>query len=104
MHSEIISLTEFKNDAAGWIKRLETQPPVILTQNGRGRAVVQNYDAYRQQQIQLALLRRALQAEADHREGRALPHEAMMREVEALISPNLAEAKKPTRRRQPRRG
>lgn len=39
---DIISLTEFKNDASGWIERLQSQPPVIITQNGRGRAVVQS--------------------------------------------------------------
>ena len=39
-HEEIISLTEFKSDASGWIKRLQKQPPVVLTQNGRGSAVV----------------------------------------------------------------
>lgn len=100
---EIISLTAFKNDAAGWIKRLETQPPVILTQNGRGRAVVQNYEAWRQEQIAFAMLKRALQAEVDHREGRAISHEEMMRQVDALIGPNLAEAG-PTRKRKPRRG
>lgn len=100
---EIISLTEFKNNAASWIKRLETQPPVILTQNGRGRAVVQSYEAYRQEQIQFAMLRRALQAEADHCEGRAISHEDMMQEVDALIGPNLAEAES-TRQRKPRRG
>ena len=42
---EIISLTEFKNDASGWIERLQHQPSVILTQNGKGRAVVQSYEA-----------------------------------------------------------
>lgn len=42
---DIISLTEFKADAAGWIERLQHQPAVVLTQNGRGRAVVQSYEA-----------------------------------------------------------
>ena len=37
---EIISLTEFKSDASGWIERLQHQEAVVLTQNGRGRAVV----------------------------------------------------------------
>jgi len=31
MPSDIISLTEFKNDAAGWARRLQSQPPIVLT-------------------------------------------------------------------------
>lgn len=102
-YEEVISLTEFKNDAAGWIKKLESQPPVILTQNGRGRAVVQSYEIYRQDQIQMAMLQRALQAEADHREGRTISHAQMMREVDELLGPNAAKVKHP-RRRKAKRG
>ena len=50
MPDDIISLTEFKNDASGWIERLQSQPPAVLTQNGRGRAVVSSYDAFRAMQ------------------------------------------------------
>ena len=50
MPDDIISLTEFKNDASGWIACLQSQPPVVLTQNGRGRAVVLSYDAFRAMQ------------------------------------------------------
>ena len=39
MANDIISLTEFKNDASGWIERLQSQPPVVLTQK-IGRAHV----------------------------------------------------------------
>lgn len=62
---EIISLTEFKNDASGWIERLQHQPPVILTQNGKGRAVVQSYAAWQQSQNTLAMLQLIARAEAD---------------------------------------
>jgi prevent-host-death family protein len=53
---DIISLSEFKSDAAKWIDRLQHEPPVVLTQNGKGRAIVQSYDAWRQMQDSLAML------------------------------------------------
>lgn len=72
---DIISLTEFKNDASGWIERLQHQSAVVLTQNGRGRAVVQSYEAYRQMQDSLVMLQIVAQGEADIRAGRVTPQE-----------------------------
>lgn len=73
-HEEIISLSEFKADAAGWVERLQSQPPVILTQNGRGRAVVQSYEEYERSRAELALAMRLNRALADDREGRTIAH------------------------------
>lgn len=78
---DIISLTEFKSDASGWIERLQHQEAVVLTQNGRGRAVVQSYDAYRQTQESLAMLRIVAQGEADIRAGRATPHKKVFADL-----------------------
>jgi prevent-host-death family protein len=71
MPTDIISLTEFKNDASGWIERLQSQPPVVLTQNGRGKAVVMSFEAYRQMQLEMALLARLTTAKADVASGKA---------------------------------
>lgn len=89
MPTDIISLTEFKNDASGWIERLQHQPPVVLTQNGQGRAVVQSYDAYRQQQFAMALMRRLLAAQAAGHAGQTIPHEQVMAEVRARIQAHI---------------
>lgn len=88
---DIISLTEFKSDASGWVKRLQKQPPVVLTQNGRGVAVVESYEEHRRREIQLAMLMRVNQAMADDRAGRSIPHAQMMAEVRALLKQRLAE-------------
>lgn len=71
MPTDIISLTEFKNDASGWIERLQSQPPVVLTQNGRGRAVVLSLDAYRQIELEMALMARLVAAKDDVAAGRS---------------------------------
>ena len=70
MPNDIISLTEFKNDASGWIERLQSQPPVVLTQNGRGRAVVLSLEASRQIELEMALMARLVAAKADLAAGR----------------------------------
>ena len=93
MPNDIISLTEFKNDASGWIERLQHQPPVVLTQNGRGKAVVQSYESYQQQRYAMALLKRVIQGQADAAAGRTIPHEQVMAEVYALIDDIAAEKK-----------
>lgn len=90
---EIISLTEFKSDASNWIERLQNQPPVVLTQNGRGRAVVQSYEAYRQMQDALAMMQIVAQGEADIRAGRVMPQDEVFAEARARLKAKLTTAK-----------
>ena len=78
---DIISLTEFKSDASGWIERLQSRPPVVITQNGRGRAVVQSYEAYRQMQDSLAMMAIVARGEADVHAGRVTPHEEVFSDL-----------------------
>ena len=88
---DIISLTQFKSDASGWIERLQTQAPVVLTQNGRGRAVVQSYEGYQHTQFQLALLTRLNRALADHQAGRTKPQEQVFAAARARLKKPLAQ-------------
>ena len=90
MPDDIISLTDFKNDASGWIERLQSQPPVVLTQNGRGRAVVLSYDAFRAMQAEVALLTRMSRAEDDLKAGRAKPQDQVFAEARARLGKKLA--------------
>lgn len=84
-HEDIISLTEFKADAAGWVERLQSQPAVILTQNGRGRAVVQSYDEYERARAELALVLRLNRALADDGEGRTATHAQVVARTRARL-------------------
>jgi prevent-host-death family protein len=90
MPNDIISLTDFKNDASGWIERLQSQPPVVLTQNGRGRAVVLSYDAFKAMQAEMALLTRLASADDDHKTGRAKPQQQVLSQVRARLAKRLA--------------
>lgn len=90
MPSDIISLTEFKNDASAWLERLQSQPPVVLTQNGRGKAVVQSYESYQQTQFSLALLTRLNRALNDVQTGRAKPQDQVFEEARSRLEKRLA--------------
>lgn len=92
-YEEIISLAEFKSHATDWIKKLESQPPVVLTQNGRGVAVVQSYEAYRQMQFELAVLHRVRQAEADVAAGRTYTTEEVFADARKHLKAALAKKK-----------
>jgi prevent-host-death family protein len=99
MANDIISLTQFKNDASGWIERLQNQPPIVLTQNGEGKAVVQSYENWQQQRFAIALLKRVVRGQVDAAAGRTVPHEQVMAEVMTLIDE--AVARKQEKKKQP---
>lgn len=96
---DIISLTEFKNDAAGWIKRLQTQPPVVLTQNGRGTAVVQSYESWQQTQATLAMLQIVAAGEADIGAGRVTPQAQVFSDLRRELEARVSSPKSPRRTR-----
>ena len=93
-NEEIISLTEFKNDASGWIERLQHQPPVILTQNGKGRAVIQSYEAWQQSQNTLAMLQLIARADADVSAGRTFSTEEVFASAQARLNERLESRKR----------
>ncbi len=88
MSDSVISLSDFKAGASQWLKQLqEDQGAVVLTQNGRGSAVVQSYESYQRLQQSLAMLKLMAQAEADIQGGRVTPQEevfaALQRKLDA---------------------
>ena len=77
MSTDVISLTDFKNDATAWLERLQNQPPIVLTQNGKGRAVVLSLDAFRQIEAEMAVMARLMSAKADAATGKAKTTDAV---------------------------
>ncbi len=72
MSDPVISLSDFKAGASQWLKHLqeEDSQAVVLTQNGRGSAVVQSFENFQRQQQSLAMLKLMTQGEADIQAGR----------------------------------
>lgn len=76
MTDSVISLSDFKAGASQWLKQLQDEEQtVVLTQNGRGSAVVQSFESFQRQRQSLAMLKLMAQGEADLQAGRTIPQE-----------------------------
>jgi prevent-host-death family protein len=71
MSESILSISDFKADASRLLDQMRDEPSrIVLTQNGRARAVVEDYAAYRRREQALLMLKLMAQGEADARQGR----------------------------------
>lgn len=86
MAESVISLSDFKSEASQLLKQLqEDQQALVLTQNGRGSAVVQSYESYQRQQQSLLMLKLVVQGEADVRAGRTRPQDEVFAGLRARL-------------------
>ena len=70
----VISISEVKANAAKLIEQMQTtHQPMVITQNGRASAIVQDLKSYEQTQESLALLKIIAQGRADIAHGRVKP-------------------------------
>jgi prevent-host-death family protein len=61
MTKSIISLSELKADASRLLDKIRDEPStLVITQNGRARAVVEDYEHHQAQQQALVMLERVL--------------------------------------------
>jgi len=75
-------LSALKEDSAKIVARLKTsRGPIVLTQNGRAAAVLQDVESFRQQRDALLLLKLLAQGTAEIREGRSIPHAEASRRI-----------------------
>ncbi|MEE4300222.1 MAG: type II toxin-antitoxin system Phd/YefM family antitoxin [Pseudomonadales bacterium] len=71
MPRSILSLTDFKAGARELLDELEASgSSLVLTQNGRARAVVEDYARHEAREQALVMLKLMVQGEADATEGR----------------------------------
>lgn len=72
---DIRPLSEFRAGVATFVKQIhETQRPMILTQRGRGVAVLMDVQAFEQIQQRLELLEEIYKAEEQLAAGEGVPH------------------------------
>lgn len=68
-------VTTLKTRSSELIKRAqESGQPVIITQNGKPTAVLQDVESFQKQRDTLLLLQALVQGDVDYREGRSLTH------------------------------
>ena len=84
--SDIKPVTYLKSKAADLLKQInETRRPVIITQNGEPRAVLQDPQSYENMRNAIGILKLIAQGEEDIRNGRVTPQEDVFREIEIFL-------------------
>lgn len=90
LDEDIRPLSEFRAGVASFVKHVnETRRPLVLTQRGRGVAVVVDIREFEAMREKLALLEDISRAEAQLAAGKGIPHE----EVKARILKRIDECR-----------
>jgi len=80
--TDIKPVTYLKSRAADLLNQVnETRRPVIITQNGEPRAVLQDPKSYEELRNAIGILKLVAEGEVDILEGRAKPQEDVFDEV-----------------------
>ncbi len=87
---DIKPVTYLKSRAADLLNQInETHRPVIITQNGEPRAVLQDPESYENMRNAIGMLKLISQGETDVRDGRTKPQESMLNEIESELKARL---------------
>lgn len=82
----IAPITELKRDAASLIERAsEQRSPIVITQNGKATAVLQDVESFEEDRRAFALLKLALQGDADISAGHTVSRAAYQKRFAELI-------------------
>jgi prevent-host-death family protein len=83
---DIRPVTYLKSRAADLLAQVnETHRPVIITQNGEARAVLQDTESYEQMRAAIGLLKLVAQGEEDVRSGRTCDQEEVFARLERKL-------------------
>jgi len=84
---DIQPVTYLKGNAAHLLQQVnETRRPVIITQNGLARAVLQDPVSYESTRNTIALLKLMVQGEEDIRAGRLVEQDEVFSRIEARLT------------------
>lgn len=80
-------ITTLKRDAASLIDRAaEERTPIIITQNGKATAVLQDVESFAEERRAFALLKLAIEGERDIQAGRKHDVSALRRAIKTTLS------------------
>lgn len=86
IENDIRSITYLKSRAADLLKQVnETRRPVIITQNGEPRAVLQDPQSYESMRNALGLLKLISQGEEEIRKGKVRHQDDVFSRIEKAI-------------------
>jgi prevent-host-death family protein len=84
--ADIKPVTYLKAKAADLLKQInDTRRPVIITQNGEPRAVLQDPESYENMRNAIGLLKLISQGEEDIRNGRSISQDELFRDLAAAL-------------------
>ena len=84
--SDIKSISYLKSRAADIVKQInDTRRPVIITQNGEPRAVLQDPESYENMRNAIGILKLLAQGEDDFKKGDVGPQEDVFATIERKI-------------------
>lgn len=88
--NDIKSISYLKSRAADLLAQInETQRPVIITQNGEPRAILQDPESYENMRNAIGLLKLISQGESDVRNGRVKPQDEVFKDMEKSLKEKL---------------
>ena len=88
--NDIKSISYLKSRAADLLTQInETHRPVIITQNGEPRAILQDPESYENMRNAIGLLKLISQGETDVRNGRVKPQVEVFKDIEKLLKEKL---------------
>lgn len=91
LQNAIEPVTTLKARSSELIRRArETGQPIVITQNGKATAVLQDVESYERQRKALLMLKLFAQREEEHRAGRGIDHA----EAEARLTKKLEALKR----------
>ena len=87
---DIKSVTYLKSRAADLLEQInETHRPVIITQNGEPRAVLQDPESYENMRNAIGLLKLISQGEEEIRGGRSKTQQEVFEDIENILKEKL---------------
>lgn len=85
LDQDILPLSEFRAGVASFIKQVnETRRPLVLTQHGRGVAVLVDVAEFESMRDRLELLEDLAISEAQIAAGQVIPHEEVVRRMREI--------------------
>ena len=85
--SDIKPVSYLKSHAADILKQInETHRPVVITQNGEPRAVLQDPDSYDKMRNAIGLPKLISQGEEDIKQGRTKSQEKVFKKIDKLLA------------------
>jgi prevent-host-death family protein len=86
MEEDIRPITYLKAKTADLLRQVnETQRPVVITQNGEPRAVIQDPRSYESMRNAIGMLKLLAQGEEDVRKGKLVPQADLLARLQAAI-------------------